>query len=569
MAATSHETRPLRSPAELMQPERLGALQATELSFSRSLMRKMIRERWQIEPVHFAIDERARGDALYRIDTGTARFHFIVFSFEPVYDELRTPRIIGRRWDMFGALVEGEATPEIIEHTRQEWAKLYAGRATPQTLVWCRSNRSSRAFDHTVERLAAGRQPDLATVAEVGYLMRNTGLDGNGTFGTKSYLAYEPDHPLRTPYHAQMLCAFLMREFAADLVEHLARCRSPRAARLDPALRRYLGLGNGSALGLGFWVINHPHWVHHWLELRERALAHAQAQEATPNSPEVTRFLTLLDRTITYREQDRIKDYGGFAESKLVAAELRQVRPLIEEYQRQGTIAGQPTNHPWATLCARLPAGLCAETEETVHALVSDVYPAFADAVEAAHRVPEVFELEPAMPAGELLELLRREWSWAYAFDMSAPGARYYTWYKSEEAEEPRRGPRHEVEGGYELGIDFPGEVQRLTRLLEDYDPTRPVGEFLLDHPDTYAFIERVQSLRGLLYSTPHMNMFDEHFIPAYLTRLVCVPFFGLTKTRARLNRALTGLIHEGAPTAADIAAGWDGEWWHPAEPEL
>src|SRR5205085_1443864 len=150
--------------------------------------------------------------------------------------------------------------------------KLYAGRATPGTLIWCRSNRSARVFNHTVESLAAGRQPDVAVLADACYLMRNTGLDGNGTFGTRSYRALEDTHPLRRPLDAQMLCAYMMRVFSVDLVNHLARCRSPKAVGLAPEIATFLGVGNGSALGLNLFVNNHPRLIHRWLDAREQAI---------------------------------------------------------------------------------------------------------------------------------------------------------------------------------------------------------------------------------------------------------------------------------------------------------
>lgn len=558
----------LRAPEELMKPERLAALQPTVLSFAISLVRRMIRERWQIEPTVFDIDERGRGDAVYRIDTGSMIFHFIAFSFEPKIDATRTTRIIGRNWDMYGALIEGEATKDRIEQTRQEIPKLYRGRAPQGTLVWCRANRSHRSFDHTVERLAQGQQPDISTIAEVGYLMRNTGLDGNGTFGTKSYLAYEADHPLRTPYHAQMLCAFLMREFGNDLVEHLARLRSSKAVPLNPGIKRYLGVGNGSALGLGLWVVNHPHLVHRWLELRELALANAKSRVVPPSSDDVARLLTTLDRVIVWRSQDRTTYAEVFTPSPIIADELRAyVRPLVIEYQSQGTIGGVSTCRPWMTLCELLPSSLTLETQETVHGLLIDLYTEFAEAIDPQHRVMEEFYLDPSMPISDLLEILESEYAWAFEIDMNAPGARYYVWYKSEEAEEPRRGPRHEVDFAYDLGLDLAGEIQELARQLRSFNYNTTVGEFLLVYPEKTFIIERIQTFRDSPYHTPHMNMYSETFIPAYLTRLVNVSFYGLVKTRSRLQRALTGLIHHGAPTAADIAAGWTGEWRYPPEP--
>ncbi len=44
-----------------------------------------------------------------------------------------------------------------------------------------------------------------------------------------------------------------MREYSCDLVEHLAKLQSDKAVPLDPAIRRFIGVGNGSAaLGLIF-----------------------------------------------------------------------------------------------------------------------------------------------------------------------------------------------------------------------------------------------------------------------------------------------------------------------------
>lgn len=550
-----------------MQPKRLAALQPTALSFSRSLMRKMLRERWQIAPRHFDIDERGRGEAIYRVDTGAGIFEFPVFSYEPVEGD-RDSRIIGRNWDMKGALIEGEVSPEQVAQTREELPKLYAGRAVEGTLVWCRSNRSLRVFNHIVERLASGQQPDIPTIAEVCYAMRNTGLDGNGTFGTKSYLAYAEDHPLRTPYHAQMLASFLMREFAADLVEHLARARSSKSVPLAPEIRRFLGLGNGSGLGLVLWVVNHPRWVNRWLELRERALVSAKSATVTPDAPEVARLLTLLDRAIVFRSEDRT-DYDVFTPSAAIAEDLRRVRPLVVEFQEQGTIAGQPTSQPWAALCAALPKDLDLEAEETVYSLLIELYPEVADELEPLHRVSEVTELQPEMTLKELRGILEEEYAWAFQIDMNAPGARRYTWYKSEEAEEPRRGPVDEVEDSYELGVDIPGEVQGLHAELTQLDPAITVGHFLLTHPERRFIVERVQSMRGLPYHAPYMNMFDDDFSPAEIIHLVNVGFFGLDKTKDYLQRVLRGLIYHGAPTAADIAEGFSGEWIYPKEPEI
>ena len=264
-----------------MQPQRLAALQPGPLSTGRTLLAQMIAGRWRIERIRFDLDDRGRGRALYRVDADGTRFDFPVFSFEPQLVG-RTGRIVGRQWDMMAALVEGTATDEIIEQTARAMPRLYGGRAAPRTLNWCRSNRSSRIFEHAVDRLAAGQQPDQTLLGQACYIMRNTGIEGNGTIGTRSFLALEDGHPLGRPLAAQMLCAYLMRCFATDLLHHTARLRNPQAATLSPDWQRFLGVGNGSALGLVLFAYNHPQLIDRWLLAYETALVAAKSLEREP-----------------------------------------------------------------------------------------------------------------------------------------------------------------------------------------------------------------------------------------------------------------------------------------------
>ena len=223
-----------RSADVLMKPERLAALQPSRLSITRSFMVRAINERWDFERVSFDLDADARGTALYRIHTGNgATFDFPLTSFA-FSTEGRTGRIIGRAWDMMGGLIEGPATAADLDFTRSELPRLYEGRAAPRTLTWARANRSARVFEHTLQALSEGRQPDVGVLSQVCYLMRNTGIDGNGTFGTRSFRALEAHHPMRRSLIAQITSAYMMRIFAVDLVNHLAAARSPNAVPLAP-----------------------------------------------------------------------------------------------------------------------------------------------------------------------------------------------------------------------------------------------------------------------------------------------------------------------------------------------
>lgn len=553
-----------------MRPEHLGALQPTVLSFTRSLVRRMVRERWRITRAEFNLDEHGAGKALYRVETGVQSFDFVVFSFKPTDGARRTDRIIGRHWDMLGALVEGEASGDRITQTRRELPKLYEGRAPEGTLIWCRSNRSLRIFDHVVERLAAGAQPDVPTLAEVCYIMRNTGLDGNGTFGTRSFLSYGPDHALSTPYHAQMLAAFLMREFSFDLADHIAACRTRNAASLDNAIKRFLGLGNASGLGLVLFTVNHPVLVHRWLELRERALLNSLDQIVAPDSPEVETLTRLLTRVVTYRSQDRIR-YSVFQQSARIAHELSLVQTFVHEFARDGTVSGKRPLTPWRAIRDTVAKRVGRETLETFHALLVDLYPDFADSINHEHVTGEALEPSPEMTVAELRMILKRHFAWCFELDMGGSDARKYFWYKSAEAEEPRRGIRGEVTG-FDLAVDLPGGVQALDRDLRRAAPREDIATVLTLYPEHRAIVDRVQVLHGLAFHAPRMNMLNDRLVPVHIIRLVNASFYGLDKTKdveRSLGRWLRGVLFHGAPTAADIARGAHPGWPYPEEPHI
>ncbi len=560
-----------RPPEILMTPARLSVLQTSRLSSTRLLMAKAIRERWVIERLQWDIDERARGTALYRIHTGASAgsmpLDLIVHSFEPKM-EGRMGRIIGQAWDMMAALVEGPVSDADVRTTRQEIPKLYFGRATPGTLIWARSNRSARVFNHTVESLAAGRQPDVPTLAEACYLMRNTGLDGNGTFGTRSFRALEDTHPLRRSLDAQMLCAYLMRVFSIDLVEHLARCRNPRAARLAPEIQRFLGVGNGSALGLNLFANNHPRLLDAWLGAREQAIVAAKRLPLSTGDPQLARLVRLIERAAIFRRQDRM-EYERFTASDVIARDLDRVAAAARSLLQNGHVNGVKARLPLLALADSLEGKVHEEAHETLLGLYTELVPDLCDRLAETFSVDEEYGTEPDMSLGRLRDILHAEYAWAFKMDLDSEGSRRYVWYKSATAEEPRRGPRAEAGPVFNLGLDLPRLVVKLDRELAARPASRSVARFLLECPRLRFITARVQTLSGLRYHSPHMNMMGEELIPCDITRLVNIGIHGLDKTRDYMQRALRGVIYQGAPTVDDIANGADPDWFWPAEPAL
>lgn len=556
----------VRDPARLMRPERLAVLQPSRLSASRALMNMLVGADWSISRVTWDIDDRGRGEALYRVDAGAYTFDLVALSFEPRV-EGRTARIIGRHWDMMGALIEGPVSPEVLEQTRSELPKLYEGRAPEGTLAWARSNRSLRAFEHVVDSLAAGRQPELDRLAEAGYILRNTGLDGNGTFGTRSFLGYDEGHPLAVPYFAQMLAAYLMREFGFDLAESLARSRSASAVALDPRVKTYLGLGNGSGLGLILWVHNHPRVVSKWIELRERAIARAAALGPDEIGDGFELLRDLLVKAARHRRQDRTR-YDAFDASEEVARDLDRIVEAADDVAAR-TRAGSLVEAPLAELRRRVEPLVSPTAAETLDSLLIELVPEYADALLRELTVSEILVRTPQSSVGELKALVDRQYGWALELARTGVPDDPRVLYKSRNAEEPRRGPRSEAGEAIDLALHLPTLLAGLRRELDEHPDESSVARFLVEHPRRRQLVERVQALADEPYHTPLMELLGETVNPAHIIGLVNIAFYGLDRTKDHLRRTLRGLLFHGAPTWSDLRERGSTHWFWPAEPQM
>jgi len=561
-----HEAPQPRPANELMRPERLSAIQPSRMSITRSLMNRMLRERWNIRKERFDVDATGAGTVVYSIKTPRQEFSFIAFSFPPSRTA-RTGRIIGRAWDMMGTLNEGPATQADIDAVRNELPKLYRGRATPKSLVWARANRSMRVFDQTLAALASGRQPSVETLAQVCYLMRNTGLDGNGTFGTRSYPSLGADHPLGGVLQAQLVTAYLMREYSCDLVEHLARLQSDKAVPLDSSIRRFLGVGNGSALGLIFFIQKHPRLIGSWLTAREEAIAKALGLPVGKGDSRIGTLLTLVKRAIIFRREDRVV-YETIANSADIADDLEQIAAALTELRDTGLVAAHSEKYPLSALARHLEDRIKPEALETYYSLLLELVPETADALAASVSGVDEVNVVPSQTIGELIGLIKAQYQWALDIDMSVPDAYKYIWYKSETAEEPRRGARAEVPEALDLGFDFCGGIQTLlANLRAEPDDKLSVARFLMRHPGDRYLVARIQALKELGYHTPVANINAENFTPIDLVRLMNAGLHGVDKTRDFLRRNLRGVLYHGAPTPDEIRAGKEGLWAYPAEP--
>lgn len=545
-------------PADVvLTPTEMGAARYTRHSFNRAFLRTAARERWAVDRVRWDLDDAGRGRFVYRVQTPAHVFSLVGFS-QVVAESQRTDRVIAETWDVTAALVEGDVDEEQIEALATEVPRQEGGRATADTLVWTRANRSARFFDALVATLAAGRQPEPDDLGDAAYVLRSTAFYGNGKFGLAEYAGYPPGHPLRAPYRAQMLTAWLMREFSYDLVEHCARAIGPSAATLQGDWRRYLGLGNATGLGMVPYIINHPLVLDAWAALRELPLA--AVLERQPSADDVARVETLLRRAATYFAERAALPTAPYPPLGDLSTGIARVADVVARYRETGLIAGAGPQRPWAAL-QQIAAGEGPEVRGVIDSVLVELTSDLDDDVESLLRCDEAHHWDRELPCGKALARLREHYDWVARIDVTSPASAAYFWFTSENSEEPRRGRR---------GID-PGEpvehavgvARDVSALLEDLAGAAadlPVAEFLIGAPWHRGILARALTLCAVRYGEVRANLLAADFVPLDLQRFQ-LAVYGMENYSPQSTDWLRVTLNSGAPRARDIRAGVDDDW--------
>lgn len=557
-----------RQASEVMQLERLGSLHACRLSFIRTLMRKIMAERWAIQCHRFDLDEYGYGTCIYRIATPTQLYSLVIFS-QYLDPSLRSDRVIANAWDCAFALCMGDVDSDYLDVLRNNVPKQEAGRCDPRVLVLSRANRSLRNFDMVVNALAAGKQPDPDRLARVGYLYRTTAVYGNGKFGIADYPRIRDSEDFGLPFSAQMFAVFLLRDFSIRQVEHIARCQAPdTACPLGPSLRRYLGIGNSTGLGMAPFLINHPALINQWLLMREAAIARCLSQTATPEQAE-----QLSIRMAKARQHSLETTTDDVRQTQLNHA-LEQTLAAAEDWLKK-SLKNKAVDYEnlWQALSEQVRQTASLEAQELLYSLLMELYPDEVDDLENTMAAMDEFDLVPEMSTGELLARLRRDYDWALEYDFTDPEQTHLFWYRSAEKEEPRLGERY-VEPGAdrEMPLDIARQASGLHTALLNWErqqgKSTPVVEFLLANPQYKGITRRTQGISELAYGEIRANLLAKGTLPIHLLRCK-LAFFGATKFDPRSDRWVRITLFQGAPCVEDIGSTFTDDWWMPLKPSL
>jgi hypothetical protein len=540
-----------RNPNEVMRLARMGCSHPTRLSFLRQLLRRMQAEGWHFDRPIWDIDTNGVGRAVYRA-IGPVRTYSLVAFAHDLPPEARSDRVIATAWDATFALFDGTPTPADLDRLAANVPLQEAGRVSPRELSLSRANRSVRLFDHVLERLAKGAQPDAAMLLETGYLMRTTAVYGSGKFGAadRSTIAQRPE--LSGPFQAEMLSVFLTRAFTVDLVEHLARARGgDQAARLAPELKRGLGVGNSTGLGMAPFLIRHPVLLNNWMLAREEALARVRAQSSVGQS-ELGEFLTALEGA-----RENVDLWASAHDIQRVKlTDLKDSLERIAAHVAQGW--DQTAPHPWDDLWRWGQDALALEGQEALLAAMLEPHGALIDGLgecmdadEAAH-----FPIDGTMRVGDLHAILQAHYGWALGTDYNERSQCARFWYVSEDKLEPRLGQRHEEPGTErELPLDTGRQAAALWQVLQDQPDDLPVAYLLQAHPELRPALRRAQITARHPFSEIRDNLIAADMLPIDILRCK-LAFFGATRFDPRSDRWVRISLFQGAPYPEDMHRG-------------
>ncbi len=532
-----------------MRLARMGSFHQTRLSFMRTLLRRLKQENWKFIRNLWAINGQGFGRAVYTVYGPERTYSLVAFSHD-LPDEMRSDRVIATAWDATFTLFDGIPNDADLDRLEQNVPRQEAGRISDSELSLSRANRSVRLWQHVIDRLSAGEQPDRDQLEAVGYLVRTTAVYGSGKFGAADRLAIAERPEVSGPFQAELLSVWLTRAFSIDLVEHIARAQGgDQAVVIDPDLRRRIGVGNSTGLGMAPFLINHPALLNNWMMAREEALARVRSL-AQAETVAVDVFKQQFERALFNVSQWHSEHPIQVEKLKALSADLAQMADYIASESLRD-------DHPWDRIYRWAEENLSLEGQEQLVSLLLEPYGELVDGLTQCMDADEhlSFFIDGAMPLARLREIIESQCRWALDVDYDLPQNRARFWYTSAEKLEPRVGERFQEPGAeYELPLGVGRDIKRMYSALQKWAGGPTTAEFLLAQPEHRHTARRVQNLASRPYAEIQDNLIAADMLPIDILRCK-LSFFGATRFDPRSDRWVRICMYQDAPFPHELLA--------------
>lgn len=552
----------MRPAAVVMDVTRLGCLYPYPLSFMRSLLRRVMTQNWKITPARVSLNDEGYGHVVYEITTPSSVFSYVIFS-KKLDASSRSDRVIAEDWDMTVTLCEGQVDDGRLAELQANVPLQEKGRVDTRCFVLSRANKSVRNFEAVVSRLAAGQQPDLDDMAKVGYLYRTTAVYGSGKFGMADWDKVKTRWPdFGSPFDAEMFSCWMIRHFSLFQADHVAARRAPKTAvKMDDKIKRYVGIGNATGLGMAPYLINHPLLINNWIEVRETALARVLSKMA-PDDTSRGHFICLALKAMQHLDEIST---DNVEQNTLNANARTDVGRALERFE------GQQVSD-WHEVTNYASSHLGIEAQELLNVLLLELYPELISDLEERLSIDEVYSLQANMRLEDLKTLIETQYDWALDIDYSDPKTQGVFWYRSEEKMEPRLGKRFEEPGADSemlLGIGwYVCEAYRdLCAFIGGQGVEVTTARFVFAHPEHRYITRRMQTMAKTRYGEIRINAIDLDVLPIHLLRCK-LSFFGVGKFDPRSRMWVRNTMFQGAPLVSDIGNNLEDTWCFPIRPD-
>ncbi len=543
----------LRDPNIVMKLSRLGSFHQSKLSFLRSFLKEF--KDWEYKRDLFELNEHGYGTAVYSFKKKNRVYSLICYANELNEDE-RSDRVIATKWDTAFTLFDGVPTKHDIERLQNEVPKQEFGRLSFKELALSRANKSVRVFNHVVESLSKGVQPDRELLDKVGYLYRTTAVYGSGKFGLADRFRIKDRKEIYGPFRLEMMLVYLVRQFTFDQVNHVAKNKNPKkAVKLDPEICRNLGIGNSTGLGMAPFIVNHPTLLNNWISARETSLKKIREIKNISNA-EVELFLDCLKKSIKNITSWNTESEYQITKIKSLLTDLNKfIMHLDKEFNFKQDFA-------FNEMYLHLEKNYC---EECIEYVVSMMMEPFDDIVtpliqEMSSEEEKYFNIPTERTVADLKAILENKYSEILNIDFSKKENNLNFWFISKNKEEPRLANRFDEMGAeLEQPLAIARDIKKLYDLLSVSKNSWTIAKFLSTNNELRHVVRRAFIVEKFPYSEIQDNTIGREIMPIDMLRLK-LSFFGALKFDPRSDKWLRICMFQGAPLPEQLK-NYDDYW--------
>jgi len=543
----------LRNPNIIMKLSRLGSFHQSKLSFLRSFLKEF--KDWEYKRDLFELNEFGYGTAVYSLKKASRVYSLICFANELKENE-RSDRVIATKWDAAFTLYDGVPSKQDIERLRTEVPQQEIGRLSYKELTLSRANKSVRIFDHVVENLSKGKQPDIELLSKVGYLYRTTAVYGSGKFGLADRFRIKNRKEIYGPFRLEMMLVYFVRQFTFDQVNHIAKHKNPRkAVTLDLNISRNLGIGNSTGLGMAPFIINHPILLNNWILARETALKNIRKIKFV-ETKDSDLFKTCLKKSIK-----NITSWNTNSEfqQKKIQSLFNDLNKFIQFIESDFNFSGEfPFNNIYLWIEENL-------REECIEYIVSMMMEPYDDIVnplinQMSSEEEKFFNIPTERTVLDLKKILEEKYLEILKIDFSKKENNQNFWFISKNKEEPRMADRFEEKGSdLEQPLAIARDIKKLYEALTVSKNSSTIDKFLANNNHLRHVVRRAFIVEKFPYSEIQDNTISQSIIPIDMLRLK-LSFFGALKFDPRSDKWLRICMFQGAPLPNELK-NYDSHW--------